>query len=129
MRDIEAIFYQVWIPKCQRSMLRFFWWEGNNINNQPTDHQMCVYGFGNASSSNCCNYALKRTVIVPEAVETLMRNSYVNDLLKSTPDPQSAVSLKTFKAGRFKLGKFISNNTVVLKSLQEDQIETGCQRC
>ena len=29
------------------------------------------------------------------------------------------------KAGGFKLGKFISNNTVVLKSLQEDQRRKG----
>ena len=55
-----------------------------------------------------------------------MRNFYVDDLLKSTPDAQSAISLikvvtKMRKAGGFKLGKFISNNTMVLKSLQEDQ--------
>ena len=29
------------------------------------------------------------------------------------------------KAGRFKLGKFISNNTMVLKSLQDDQRRKG----
>ena len=29
------------------------------------------------------------------------------------------------KAGGFKLGKFISNDTVVLKSLQEDQRRKG----
>ena len=59
-----------------------------------------------------------------------MRNFYVNDLLKSTPDTQSAISLiiavtKMSKAGGFKLGKFISNNIVLLKSLQEDQRKKG----
>ena len=34
MGDIEAMFYQVWIPECQRSMLRFLRWEGNIFNNQ-----------------------------------------------------------------------------------------------
>ena len=132
MGDIEAMFYQVRIPKCQQSMLRFLWWEGSNFNNQPTDHQICVHVFGGTSSPCCCNYALKRTAIDkeiqfgPEAPKTLMRNFYVDDLLKSTPNAQSAISLlktvrKMCKAGGFKLDKFISNNTVVLKSLQKDQ--------
>ena len=129
MEDIEVMFYQVQIPKCQSSMLRFLWWEGNNFNNQPTDHQMCDHVFGGASSPSCCIYALKRTAIDnevqfgPEAAKTLMRNFYVDNLLKSTPDALSPISLikavtKMCKAGGFKLGKFISNKTVVLKSLQ-----------
>ena len=136
MGDIEAMFYQVLIPEYQRSMLRFLWWEGNNFHNQPADHQICVYIVRGASSPICCSYALKRTAIDnefqfgPEAAKTLMNNFYVNDLLKSTPDAQSAVSLikevtKICKAVAFKLGKFISNNTVVLKSLLEDQRKKG----
>ena len=109
-----------------------WWWEGSNFNNQPTDHQMCIYVFGGASSPSCCNYALKRIAIDhevqfgPEVAKTQMRNFYVDDMLKSAPDAQSAISLikavrKMCKAGELKLGKFISNNTAVLKSLQEDQ--------
>ena len=59
-----------------------------------------------------------------------MSNFHADDLLKSTPDAQSAISLikavtKMCKGSGFKLGKFISNNTVVLKSLQEDQRRKG----
>ena len=59
-----------------------------------------------------------------------MSNFYVDDMLKSAPDAQSAISLikavtKMCKAGELKLGKFISNNTAVLKSLQEDQRTKG----
>ena len=98
---------------------------------------MCVHVFGVASSPSCSNYAFKRTAIDsevqfgPEAAKTLMRNFYVDDLLKSTPDAQSAISLvktvtKMCKAGGFnKLGKFIRNNTVVLKSLPENQRRKG----
>ena len=121
MGDIEAMFYQVWIPKCQR-MLQFLLWEGSNFNNQPTDHQMCVHLFGGASSPSCCIYALRRTAIDnkvqfgPEAAKTLMRNFYDDDLLRSNPDAQSAISLikaitKMCKDVGFKLGKFICNNT------------------
>ena len=131
MRDTESMFYQVPIPKCQRSMLRFLQREGN-FSNQPTDYQTCVHVFGGASSPSFCNYALKSTGIDnevqsgPEEAKTLMRNFYVNDLLKSTPDTQAAISLikavtKMCKAGGFKLGKFICKNTVVFKSLQEDR--------
>ena len=136
MGDNEVMFYKVKIPKCQRSMLQFLWWEGNNFNNQPTDQQMCVHVFGGASSTSCCNCAVKRTAtdnevqFGPEAAKTLMRNFYADDLLKSTPDAQSAISLikavtKMCKAVGFKLGKFISNSTVVLKSLQEDKRRKG----
>ena len=97
---------------------------------------MCVHVFGGASSPSCCNCALKRSAIDnevqfgPEAAKKLLRNFYVDDLLKSTRDAQFAISLikavkKMCKAGGFKLGKFISNNTVVLKSLQEDQRRKG----
>ena len=60
---------------------------------------MCIHVFGSASSPGCCNYPLKKTAIDneaqfgPEAAKILMRNFYVNDLLKSTPDGQSAISL------------------------------------
>ena len=117
-------------------MLRFLWWEGNNFNNQPTDHQMCVHVFGDASSPSCCNYELKRTAIDNEvlfgreAAKTLKRNFYVDDLLKSTPDAQSAISLikavtkMCCKTGGLKLGKCFGNDTV-WKSLQEDQRRKG----
>ena len=136
MGDIEAVFYQVRIPECQQSMLQFFCWKGNNFINQPTDHQMFVHVFGGASSPSCCNYALKRTAIDnevefgPKAAKTPVRNFYVDELLKSTPDAQSAISFikavtKMCKAGEFKLDKFISNNTVVLTSVEEGQRRKG----
>ena len=97
---------------------------------------MGVHVFGGASSTSCCNYALKRTAIDnevqfgSEAAKTLMRNFYFDNLLKSKPDAQSAISLikaitKMCKAGEFKLGKFISSDTMVLKSLQKDQRRKG----
>ena len=93
---------------------------------------MHVHVFGGTSSPRFFNYVLKKTAIDnevqfgPEATKTLMRNFYVDDPLKSTSDAQSAISFikgvtKICKAHGFKLGKFISNSTVVLKSLQEDQ--------
>ena len=117
MGDIEALFYQVQIPECRRSMLRLFWREYCNFSNQPSDQRMYVYVFGGVSSPSRCNYAFERTSINnavqfgPEAAKALMRNYYVDDLLTSAPDAQSAISLikavtKMCKTGGFKLGKF-----------------------
>ena len=66
-------------------------------------------------------------------LQLAMKSSLVQKLPRqklSTPDAQSAISLikavtKMCKAGGSKLGKFISNDTVVLKSLQEDQRRKG----
>ena len=50
---------------------------------------MCVHVFGGTSSPGCCNYSLQKTAIDnevrhgEEASQTLLHNSYVDDLLKS----------------------------------------------
>ena len=50
---------------------------------------MCVHVFGGVSSPNCSNYALRETASDNQeeygnnAAETLKKNFYVDDLLKS----------------------------------------------
>ena len=58
--DVDAMFHQVRVPKHQRSLLKFLWWEDRDIRN-PTveDNEMCVHLFGGISSPSCSNYALK----------------------------------------------------------------------
>ena len=57
---------------------------------------MCAYVFGGTSSASCSNYALRRTAIDnkeicgTDAATTLLRNIYVDDLLKSMKDVKSA---------------------------------------
>ena len=136
MADIEKMFYQVQIPVEQRKYLRFLWWEDNNINQEPSEYEMCVHVFGGVSSPGCSNYALKRTSIEYEkefgadAARTLRRNFYVDDLLKSLPDVTSATRLIKMvtamcEAGGFKLTKFISNNEEVLKSIPDELRKKG----
>ena len=50
MADIESMFYQVCVPEKHQNFLRFLWWENNNLDCDPSDHQMCVHVFGGTTS-------------------------------------------------------------------------------
>ena len=58
-------------------------------NSEIVDHEMCTDLFGAVSSPSSSNYAFKRTAVdnstsfVVDASETVIKNFYVDDLLKS----------------------------------------------
>ena len=87
MADIESMFYQV--PEKHQNFLRFLRWENNNLDCEPSDHQMCVHVFRGTSSPSYCNFALKQTStdnleeFGSAAAHSLQRNFYVDDMLKS----------------------------------------------
>ena len=61
---------------------------------------MCVHVFGRTSSPGCCNYALRKTAVdnasdfkVGDVSETLMKNFYVDDTIKSVESEDSAIQL------------------------------------
>ena len=59
MCDVEQMFLQFRVCPDQRDLLRFLWWENNNISKEPTEYRMCVHLFGAASSPGCANFGLK----------------------------------------------------------------------
>ena len=78
-------------------------------------------------------FALRRTAdenlagSTPDAVQAVKSNIYVDDLLKSVPNSQSAVALahdviSLLEGGGFELTKFSSNCSAVLKSLPPDRL-------
>ena len=92
---------------------------------------MLVHIFGAKSSPCCAVMALNKTAqdnednYPQEVVQTVRRNFYVDDVLKSVPRTQQAARLtsdltKLLKEGGFRLTKFASNSREVLQSITPD---------
>ena len=131
MGDIEAVFYQVQVRDDQRGFLRYLWCENDNLVGELVDSEMCVHVFGSTSSPGCCNYAHRKTAVDNPSdfkvgvAETLMKNFYVDNLLKSVESEDSAIQLiqdvrKICQGGGFNLTKFTFNRKGVLKLVPEN---------
>ena len=97
--DVEAMFYQVKVPKLDIGSFRFLWAE-NPLQNQRTDtFQVKVHMFVTMEPPCCTNYALKsfgrdnRTESSLATVETIIKSFYADDLLKSVSTNQEAINL------------------------------------
>ena len=132
MSDVEAKFHQVRVRPSDCDALRFLWWPDGNLDNQPEEYQMRVHLFGGASSPSCANFALKRTAehniegFDPQTIETVKRNFYVDDCLKSVESEDNTIRLASqlrelLARGGFKLTKWLSNSKKVIESLPESE--------
>lgn len=130
--DVEAIFHQVSVPPSQYDYLRFLWWPDGNLQGELQEYRMVVHLFGAVSSPSVANYALKRTAMDNEeqygtvVAETLRKNFYVDDCLRSVSSEGTAVELieglrQSCKKGGFRLTKFTSNRRAVLESIPMDE--------
>ena len=131
MADIESMYYRVQVPVEQQDYLRFLWWPGGNIDSEVQEYRMTVHLFGAVSSPSIANYALRRTAKDfsegrhPDVYNSIHRNFYVDDLLKSVNNVQDAVDIATdliatCQSGGFKLTKFVSNCDSLLDSIPKD---------
>ena len=99
MADIEKMFYEVRVPTEDSRYLRFLWWPSGDMAKEPEEFQMLVHLFGGVSSPSCANYALQKTAddnaehFDKGTIQTVRRNFYVDDCLKSVEDNQQASRL------------------------------------
>ena len=128
MADIESMFYQVKVPESQLDFFQFVWWTAGNTEVEPEEYQMQVRLFGAISSPSCTTFALQITADDNEiefgtaAADTLRKNFYVDDMLKSferVPTVAKAVTAmhRMCTAGGFLLTKFVFNDRRVLEKI------------
>ncbi|XP_015778928.1 PREDICTED: uncharacterized protein LOC107356819 [Acropora digitifera] len=128
MADIQEMFHQVRVPECDRSFLRFLWWPNGDLSRGLIEYQMTVHLFGAVSSPACSNYALRKTAddnaqhFSCDVVNTIKRNFYVDDCLKSLPSVKDAIThvrelCSLLQRGGFRLTKWVSTSREVLESI------------
>ncbi|XP_062605642.1 uncharacterized protein LOC134267449 [Saccostrea cucullata] len=128
MGDIDSMFYQVHVPKQDASFLRFLWWEDGDTTKKIVEYQMVVHLFGASSSPSCANYALRKTardseeLFNSEIINTVFKNFYVDDCLKSVKNVDYAIDLikdiqRLLTRGGFHISKWISNNRDVMMTI------------
>ncbi|XP_052407932.1 uncharacterized protein LOC127953079 [Carassius gibelio] len=131
MADIKAMFHQVKVAEKHRDYLRFLWWPQGNLEQGLVEHRMTVHLFGAVSSPSVACLALRKTAednqvnFPTEVIETVNRNFYMDDLLKSLPSEEDAVTMvknliTICGRGGFTLTQWISNSRKVLQSLPAD---------
>lgn len=130
MADIESMFYQVRVKEDDRDLLRFHWWPQGNLDEDFVEYRMSVHIFGATSSPSCTNFAMRKHAecsvdeFGEDVVDTVLKNFYVDDCLKSLPSSDNAIThardlSKLMESGGFKLNKWISNDRKVLESIPE----------
>ena len=126
--DIETMYYQVRIPEEHYKFLRFFWWESEDLSGDPDEFEMCVHPFGAVSSKSCVIFALHHTAFDnkekygKEAFETLLKEFYIDDLLKSMDTEENIIKLiknlnEMCSDGGFNLTKYVCANTRIMRSI------------
>lgn len=118
--DIKRMFHQVFVSPGDRGALCYLWWPDGDLMNDPKTFQMLVHIFGATSSPSICGYASRRTAsdnsegFSSETVDAVMRDFYVDDLLKSFETTSQAVEItkelqEVLAKGGFQLTKVMSN--------------------
>ncbi|XP_077967709.1 uncharacterized protein LOC120346600 [Styela clava] len=126
MADIKAMFHQVRVRPEDCDSLRFLWWLNGDLSSPASDYSMLVHIFGHRSSPSVAGFALRRCAsdnepgVEQSVVDTVLKNFYVDDLLKSLAKSGDAINLVKQLSG-FHLTKFISNCREVLERIPESE--------
>ena len=95
--DKEGMLRLVHVTETDCDSLRFLPWPNGDMNKPLKKICMQVHLFGTTSSPSCTSYALKRTAInhcdlyEQEVVNTVQRNFYLDDCLKSMPSEEATI--------------------------------------
>ena len=127
--DIEGMFHQVLVEPKDCDALRFLWWPSGDLYGEMEEYRIVKHLFGATSSPNFC---LRKTAELNwegferETVETVKRNMYVDDMMKSTSTTEKAIVLvsqlqELLARGGFRFTKWYSNDREVLAAIPESE--------
>lgn len=128
--DIADMFMRVLVPEDDSDSLRFLWYDDDQSKDGPPSiYKMTRHIFGATDSPCVCVFALQQCArdnaedYDVETVTTVLKNFYVDDLLKACQSVDGAIRLATqliemLQKGGFELMKFVSNRPEVLAHYQ-----------
>ena len=131
MADVEAMFHQVRVDPQDCDVLRYLWWPNGRLDEEPVAYRVKVHIFGGTWSPSCCIYTLRRTALDHRdsyddiTVDTVVKDFYVDDCLKSLEEEQQAIRLvkqvqELTSRGGFRLTKWVSNSRAVMETIDKD---------
>ncbi|XP_072163249.1 uncharacterized protein [Diadema setosum] len=111
--------------------MMFLWWKDGDLAQEAAEYCMTVHLFGATSSPSYASFALRKTAednrghFNEEVIDTMKRNFYVDNCLKSVKDRAEAVTevediRDLLSRGGFRLTKWLSNDRDVLGSIPEE---------
>ncbi|XP_048584159.1 uncharacterized protein LOC125563209 [Nematostella vectensis] len=127
------MFHQVLFTPEDRGALCYLWCPDGDLSKDPKTHQMLVHIFGAKSSPSVTSFALRITArdnadkFPSELVEAVLRDFYVDDLLKSFQSASEATATSSqlcelLSKGGFELTKWLSNNREVMQTFQPEDL-------
>ena len=96
---IECMFYAVSTTKEDRDYMRFLWWPYGDATKIQRNVKCAFFLFGATCSSACSISALRATVtdnvgsFSTEAIDTVLRKSYIDDFLTFVTSDDEAIRL------------------------------------
>ncbi|XP_072170622.1 uncharacterized protein [Diadema setosum] len=122
--DVKSMFHQFQVPKEDRDMLRFLWFDDNDPKKPVIEYRMKVDLFGAVSSPGCANFGLGKAAddgeqeFGSDAADFIRNDFYMDDGAVKILEGSKA---NCGKAG-LKLHKIVSNSRDVLKSFPAEEI-------